>query len=207
MRPSEFNDAAPQPPYGEPTPRRGRARFLAVLPLAGFAGLAAVLGYQLVRGGDPSRVPSALIGRQVPAFNLPALPGVKATAFSASTLRQGHVTLVNVFASWCVPCRDERGLLMAVARDAALKAQGLRIAGIAYKDQPADSAAFLADEQPYDMIGVDRSGRVAIDWGVYGVPETFVVRGDGVIAYKLIGQITADNVNSILRPQIIAAER
>jgi cytochrome c biogenesis protein CcmG, thiol:disulfide interchange protein DsbE len=205
MRPSEFNPA-PQPPYGEPAPRRKGMRLMAIVPLASFALLAGVLAYQLVRGGDPSRVPSALIGRPAPNFSLPALPGVKAASFAGAALRQGHVTLVNVFASWCVPCRDERNLLMRLSHDATLRAQGLRIAGIAYKDAPQDSAAFLADEQPYDMIGVDRAGRVAIDWGVYGVPETFIVRGDGLVSYKLVGEITPDNIDSLLRPQIIAAE-
>lgn len=204
MRPTEFNPA-PQPPHREPSPGRRGGRLLALLPLLGFGLLAAVLGYELVRGGDPSRVPSALIGRQVPPFSLPALEGVSAKPLSDAALRQGHVTLVNVFASWCIPCRNERGLLMQIARDPALRAHGVQVAGIAYKDDPAASRTFLAPGNPYDLIGVDRSGRASIDWGVYGVPETFVVKGDGTIAYKLIGEITAENLNSVIRPEIAKA--
>jgi cytochrome c biogenesis protein CcmG/thiol:disulfide interchange protein DsbE len=179
---------------------------MAAAPLVAFAALAAVLGYQLVLGGDPAQVPSPLVGRAAPTFSLPALDGTKAAAFTSADLRQGHVTLVNVFASWCAPCRAERNLLMQIANDADLRHRGLRIAGIAYKDAPKDSLAFLKDEQPYDLIGVDRSGRISIDWGVYGVPETFLVRGDGVIAYKLIGEITPDNLVSVLKPRIAAAQ-
>lgn len=207
MRPSEFNPG-PQPPSGrEPAPGRPSARLLALLPFLGFAALAAVLGYELVRGGDPSHVPSALIGRAAPHFSLPALKGASSAAFSDADLRNGHVTLVNVFASWCIPCAEERQSLLQIAKDPALKAQGLQIAGIAYKDDPEKSLAFLADGDPYSMIGVDQSGRASIDWGVYGVPETYIVKGDGTVAYKLIGAITPENLVSIVRPEIVKAGR
>lgn len=207
MRPSEFSPG-PQPPSGgEPAPARPGTRILALLPFFGFVGLAAVLGYELMRGGDPSYVPSALIGRKAPHFNLSALKGVSSAPFSDADLRQGHVTLVNVFASWCVPCRTERGSLLQIAADPTLKAQGVRLAGIAYKDDPAKSRAFLADGNPYAMIGVDQSGRASINWGVYGVPETYIVKGDGTITYKLVGPITSANMNSVIRLQIAKAEK
>ncbi|HUZ67378.1 MAG TPA: DsbE family thiol:disulfide interchange protein [Beijerinckiaceae bacterium] len=207
MRPSEFNPGPRPPSGGEPAHARPGVRLLALLPFVGFAGLAAVLGYELLRGGDPSRVPSPLIGRQVPHFNLPALKGVASAAFSDADLRKGHVTLVNVFASWCIPCREERGPLLQLAHDPKLKAQGVKLAGIAYKDDPKNSRAFLAGGDPYAMIGVDRSGRESIDWGVYGVPETYIVKGDGTIIYKLIGAITPDNLVSDILPQIAKAEQ
>ena len=167
-----------------------RRRLLALIPLAAFLALAALF---LVRlgAGDASRIPSALIGKQVPEFTLPPVPGIDRPGFSAADLRQGHVTLVNVFASWCIPCRDEHALLSRLARDPALAAKGVRIFGLNYKDDPANASAFLGElGNPYAMVGSDRPGRAAIDWGVYGVPETFVVKGDGTIAYKMVGPLS-----------------
>jgi len=192
---------------GERAPARAGARLVALLPVVAFLALAAVLWRQLAHGGDPSVVPSPLIGRSVPHFSLPPLKGVPSAGFSTADLRSGHVTLVNVFASWCVPCREERPLLLQLAHDPKLKSQGLRIAGIAYKDEPANSRAFLADGDPYAMIGVDRSGRASIDWGVYGVPETYIVSRAGKIVYKLIGAITPENLVADVKPQIAKAER
>lgn len=182
-------------------PSTGRRLGLALLPLVAFAALAALFYMRL--GADSSKVPSALIGRTAPAFALPALEGVSQPGFSADDLKKGRVTVVNVFASWCGPCRDEHPQLMALAKDESLKAKGVQIAGLNYKDQPADAKRFLDGlGNPYSLIGADRSGRVGIDWGVYGVPETFVVRGDGTIAYKFIGPISEAALKSVLLPEI-----
>jgi cytochrome c biogenesis protein CcmG/thiol:disulfide interchange protein DsbE len=190
---------------GTPAPgaaTRPRSRFMAWLPLIAFGLLAALFAKQLFVGGDTSRIPSALIGKPAPMTDLPALEGMNVPGLPASALRDGHVTLVNVFASWCVPCRAEHGFLMQLAGDQGLKAKGVRITGISYKDDAAQARGFLERGNPYAAIGVDRAGRAAIDWGVYGVPETFVVRGDGTIAYKLIGEINEKNMRENLLPQI-----
>ena len=121
-------------------------------------------------------------------------------------LRQGKVTVVNVFASWCAPCRDEHPMLLQLSKEDALKSAGVRLVGLAYKDEPANSRKFLGElGNPYAEIGVDLSGRTGIDWGVYGVPETFVVRGDGVIAYKFIGPLTPEGLRTELIPEIETA--
>ncbi len=189
------------------TPAPGRRRLLIFLPLAAFVVLAALF-YVRLGAGDSSRIPSPLIGKQVPAFSLPPLEGVGTQqAFSDGDLRLGKVTLVNVFASWCVPCRDEHPYLVLLSRDGDLRTKGVRIVGLAYKDEPSNSRKFLGEMgNPYGQVGVDRSGRVGIDWGVYGVPETFVVRGDGTIAYKFIGPLSEEGLQT-LRPEIAKAMR
>jgi cytochrome c biogenesis protein CcmG/thiol:disulfide interchange protein DsbE len=180
-------------------PRRRRP-WLAFLPLVAFAALAALF-FVALRGGDHSRLPSALVGKSAPAFSLPPLEA-NGAGLSDAYLRQGKVTLVNVFASWCVPCRDEHPVLLQLAKGGTLK-DGVRLVGLAYKDEPANSRKFLGElGNPYSTIGVDQSGRVGIDWGVYGVPETFVVRGDGVIAHKVIGPLSLDTMRSELIPAI-----
>ena len=179
---------------------RGR-RWLVALPLIGFAALA---GLFLVRlhGGDPSRIPSALIGRPAPQTMLPALeglvhngapvPGLDPAAF------KGNVSVVNVWASWCVPCHDEAPLLTALAKDTRLQ-----IVGINYKDSPDNARRFLGRYgNPFSMVGADANGRGAIEWGVYGVPETFVVGRDGSIVYKMVGPVTPANLDSVLKVQI-----
>jgi cytochrome c biogenesis protein CcmG, thiol:disulfide interchange protein DsbE len=182
----------------EASPRR---KLLALLPLAAFLALAALFFSRL--GVDSQRLPSALVGKPAPAFTLPALEGANVPAFSDADLRKGHVTLVNVFASWCGPCRDEHPLLMRLAADEGLKKAGVRMAGLSYKDDPANALRFLRElGAPYDMIGVDRGGRAGVEWGVYGVPETFVVRGDGTIAYKHVGPITEQSLRERLLPEI-----
>lgn len=183
-----------------------RRVLLALLPLAAFLALA-LLFYERL-GSDTQRLPSALVGRTAPTFSLPPLEGSNLPGFSDADLKAGSVTLVNVFASWCVPCRDEHPVLMAMAADETLKTLGVRMAGLSYKDDPANSNRFLRElGTPYSMIGVDRSGRAGVDWGVYGVPETFVVRGDGTIAYKHIGPLTGANVREKLMPEILKALR
>ena len=199
--------AAPEGSAAAPKPPR---RLLAWLPLVVFAGLAALF---LVRlgAGDPSRIPSPLIGLPVPPFSLPplpgrpALPGVAADAgeshgvgLDAAALKRGHVTLVNVFASWCAECHDEHEILMMLAKSPRMREIGAALDGIVYKDKAEDARRYLGSKgDPYAALGDDHSGRTAIDFGVYGVPETFVVRGDGTLAYKLIGPVTPDNLGTL----------
>jgi len=184
--------------------KRGWFRFV---PIAVFLALAVLFLLRLF-AGDASRLPSALIGKEVPVFSLPPVEGLENRAgFSDADLRRGHVTLVNVFASWCVPCHQEHALFMQLASDPVLANSGVRIFGLAYKDEPENIRRFLGEAgDPYQMIGADRSGRTAIDWGVYGVPETFIVRGDGRIAYKFVGPINEDSVRNVLLPQIAKAQ-
>jgi len=177
-------------------------RWLAYLPLAAFLALAGLFLIRLY-SGDPQRLPSPLIGKPAPAFALPALEGSGLPGFADADLRAGKVTLVNVFASWCGPCRDEHPLLIELTKNAELARAGVRLVGLAYKDEPGNSLKFLKEMgNPYALIGVDRSGRVGIDWGVYGVPETFVVTGEGTIAYKLIGPLSPERLARELMPQI-----
>jgi cytochrome c biogenesis protein CcmG/thiol:disulfide interchange protein DsbE len=186
-------------------PRRPR---LVLLPLVFFAGVAALLLLRLF-AGDDSRLPSALIGKEVPHFNLPAIPGLADhPGLSDADLRQGHVTIVNVFASWCIPCHQEHPLLLALAQDATLAEQGVKIVGIAYKDSSENTRRFLgADGNPYALIGADTSGRTGIDFGVYGVPETFIVKGDGKIAYKFVSPMNEEAIRTIILPQIEKARQ
>eukprot|EP01037_Dinobryon_pediforme_P002350 gene2350-2387_t len=182
-------------------------RPIAAVPLVLFLGLA---GLFLVRlgAGDSSRLPSALIGKKVPDFQLPPLDPQSGSAIGLDSahLAQGHVSILNIFASWCGPCQEEHPLLMRLAADQALKAKGLKLYGLAYKDKPANSQQFLNSAgQPYDAIGRDESGRTAIDFGVYGVPETFVIKGDGTIAYKFIGPLTPEQLETTLKPEILKA--
>ncbi|MSP51019.1 MAG: DsbE family thiol:disulfide interchange protein [Alphaproteobacteria bacterium] len=173
-------------------------RWRTVLPLVLFAVLAVALGVGLTL--NPRDIPSALIDKQVPDFALPPVPG-KALGLASADLKNGEVALVNVFASWCVACRAEHPLLMELARRRTVPLHGL-----AYKDAPADSARWLAEwGDPYERTGVDRVGRVGIDFGVYGVPETFVVDGQGRIVFKHIGPITPRDLESKILPAIATA--
>jgi cytochrome c biogenesis protein CcmG/thiol:disulfide interchange protein DsbE len=185
----------------DPTPRR--RSLLAAAPLIVFAALAGLLFMRLF-AGDSSRLPSALIGQNAPALNLPGLDG--APGLVDADLRRGHVTVVNVFASWCAPCRAEHEFLMALAHDPALTAKGVTLIGVAQKDPPENVRRFLgALGDPYAKVGLDGDGRAGIDWGVYGVPETFVVRGDGAIAFKQIGPIDAAAFEGAVKPAILKA--
>jgi cytochrome c biogenesis protein CcmG/thiol:disulfide interchange protein DsbE len=176
---------------------------LRFLPLALFALLALVFLVRLF-SGDASRIPSALIGKPAPDFDLPALEGLAGVpGLSTGDLRKGHVSLVNVFASWCGPCRQEHPALMAIAGDEALKAKGVELYGLSYKDETSKALGFLEEGgNPFARVGVDPAGRTAIDFGVYGVPETFVIRGDGTIAYKFVGPLTPSAIATTLIPEI-----
>jgi cytochrome c biogenesis protein CcmG/thiol:disulfide interchange protein DsbE len=165
-----------------------------LIPLLLFVGLVVALAIGLTL--NPREVPSPLIGKPVPAFALPPVKG-RALGLSSPDLK-GEVSLVNVFASWCVACREEHPILMNLRREGFVPIHGLN-----YKDRPEDAARWLDTlGDAYTRTGADLDGRVAIDWGVYGVPETFVVDRDGRIAYKRIGPITADVLEQKLRPLI-----
>ncbi len=176
-------------------------RLVFILPLLLFL---VVAGYLLLGlGRDPRHLPSALVGKPVPEFVLPPLAGRESPqadgGLSSADLQTGEVTLVNVFASWCVPCRSEHPLFVQLQRDGIVL-----IHGINYKDRPEDAARWL-DElgDPYTRTGADVDGRVAIDWGVYGVPETYVIDHNGCIAYKHIGAVTPQVMDRTLRPLIV----
>jgi len=178
-----------------------RRRMLVLVPLVAFLALAALFVLRL-GAGDPSRIPSALIGHPAPRTDLPPLPGLerdgKAVPGLNSAEFQGRVTVLNVWASWCVPCREEAALLMTVAADPRVN-----VVGMNYKDQPDNARRFLGRYgNPFAANGTDGNGRAAIEWGVYGVPETFVIGRDGHIAYKLIGPVTPDNLEAALQPAI-----
>jgi cytochrome c biogenesis protein CcmG/thiol:disulfide interchange protein DsbE len=196
----------PQDSAATMTAQRRRKRILAFVPLAAFLAIAAIFLIRL-GSGDASLIPSALIGKPAPKFNLPPIEGLAGdNGLSDADLKQGHVTLVNVFASWCIPCREEAPVLLEIAKDKDLAAKGVRLTGIAYKDDPANARQFLAEGgNPYAEIGADRSGRTGIDFGVYGVPETYVVRGDGVISYKFIGPLSDHDVATTLPNEIAKA--
>lgn len=183
--------------------RPARRPLLIFVPLLIFAALAALFLIRLY-SGDASLLPSALLGRPVPAFALPAVEGMSGKqGFSDADLRQGTVTLVNVFASWCVPCHQEHAMILRLAKDPALAGMGVRLFGMAYKDDPQNIKRFLEEEgDPFARIGADRNGRVAIDWGVYGVPETFVVKGDGTIAYRFVGPLSEEAYRKVVLPEI-----
>lgn len=178
------------------TPARGR-RLIVLLPLLVFLGLAGLFLSQLLSGRDISEVPSALIGLPAPRTNLPPLEGSNLPGLDSSQFA-GRVTLVNVFASWCAPCREEHPVLLALSQD-----KRFVMAALNYKDRPENARRFLGDlGNPFQAIGVDEAGRTAIDWGVYGVPETFVIGKDGKIAYKYVGPLTPETAQTLLLQQI-----
>ena len=187
-------------------PAPHKRRWLTIIPLVVFGGLA-VLFFLRLGSGDPSKIPSALLGRPAPATTLPALEGLAASGapvpgLTPDTLK-GKVSVVNVWASWCVPCHDEAPLLHKLSSD-----KRFQIVGINYKDATENARRFLGRYgNPFTAVGVDANGRASIEWGVYGVPETFVVGRDGKIAYKLIGPITPQNYETVLLAEIEKALR
>lgn len=177
-------------PTDETRPRRHRY----LVPVAIFAALAALLGWGLTH--NPREIPSALIGKPVPQFRLPPVQG--RTLGLSSTDLVGEVSLVNVFASWCVACREEHPLFMQLKADGVVPIHGLN-----YKDQPDNATRWLNTlGDSYTRTGADRDGRVAIDWGVYGVPETFVITKDGRIAHKHIGPLTPKDIEATILPLV-----
>lgn len=176
-----------------------RRILLAVLPLVLLVGLVAVFAMNMDR--DPSLVRSVLINKPAPETNLPPVEGLDRNGIIPSLL-EGQVTVVNVFASWCIPCRDEHPVLMEL-----LRRTGVRLLGINQKDAPENARAFLTElGNPYDSVGADRDGRASIDWGVYGVPETFIVNAAGIITYKHIGPMTLESLEKEVIPAIQKAQ-
>ena len=167
------------------------------LPLVLLAALVGVFAFSIDR--DAGLVRSVLIDKPAPQFTLAAVEGMDVPGFDNAALL-GEPSLVNVFASWCIPCRDEHPLLESLKAETAI-----RMYGINHSDAPENARAFLAElGNPYDAIGADRDRRVSIDWGVYGVPETFLVDADGVIVYKHVGPLTPRAIETELKPAIAA---
>ena len=180
---------------------------LLIWPLAIFAILA-VLFFLALQSGDPSRLPSALIGRPVPATTLPPLEGLvdkgqPVPGFTSADLAAGQVSVVNFWASWCAPCVQEHPLLVTLK-----ERTGVNLYGINYKDQAATARRFLGRYgNPFTAVGVDDNGRAAIDWGVTGMPETFILNGKGEIVYKHIGPISPESLDAKIIPMVQAAAR
>ncbi len=169
-------------------------RLLYLLPFLLFigVGVAFYLGFQR----DPRDIPSALIDKPVPTFDLPPLPG-RAEGLSSARLT-GDVTLVNVFASWCIPCKAEHPVITRLARE-----QGVTVRAINHKDKAEDALNWLArNGDPYASIGVDLDGRTSIDWGVYGVPESFLIDRQGRIRFKHVGPLTPQVIEEQILPMV-----
>jgi cytochrome c biogenesis protein CcmG/thiol:disulfide interchange protein DsbE len=180
-----------------------RLRPVVLLPLALFAALVALFFGRLLGPSDHSVIPSALLGHPAPQTSLPPVPGLvrgdgQPVPGLSTAEFAGNVTVLNVWASWCIPCRDEAPLLMRLAED-----KRIRLVGINYKDTPDNARRFLGRfGNPYVASGADTNGRAGIEWGVYGVPENFIVGRDGRIAYKLVGPLTDENLASLFKPEI-----
>ncbi|MEZ5840516.1 MAG: DsbE family thiol:disulfide interchange protein [Hyphomicrobiales bacterium] len=189
---------------GEAGAQPGRSRkFLALIPLLLFGALAVVFLFRLEHAGESRKIPSALIGKPAPTFTLEPIEGLMRdgaplAGLSSADLAGNGVTVVNIWASWCVPCRQEHGTLMEMAKD-----ERFRLVGINYKDKPENARRFLGElGNPFAAAGSDQSGRVGIDWGVYGVPETYVVDNAGMIRFKYVGPLTDGVLNEGLYPAV-----
>jgi len=179
---------------------------LPLIPLVAFLGLAAIFWVGL--SGDPTEIPSVLVNKPVPEFSLSPVTGLMrdgepVKGFSSQDLKQGQVSIVNVWASWCAPCRLEHPLLMELSRR-----PDISLVGINQKDVPENAARFLGTlGQPFSAVGADTTGRVSLDWGVYGVPETFIVDGNGFIRFKWIGPLSEAVIRDVLVPEIEKAKK
>jgi cytochrome c biogenesis protein CcmG/thiol:disulfide interchange protein DsbE len=188
---------------GETSERPGKARYaLALLPLAIFGGLAAIFWSQLDSGRDISEIPSALIGTKAPSLEMPPLEGASLSGGPMPPLTdasiKGKLTLVNIWASWCIPCREENPIILELAKDPRLQ-----VVGINYKDKTENALSFLGElGNPFSAIGVDPRGKAAIDWGVYGIPESYLVGADGTILYKRVGPFDERSLKEGLYPAI-----
>ena len=185
-----------------PAPAIRRRRLVAFLPLVLFIGLAGVFLYQLGSGKNASDIPSVLIGTKAPSLALPGLEGLVTDGKPVPALTDaaiaGKLALVNVWASWCVPCRQEHPILLELSRDPRIV-----LAGINYKDKNDNALKFLRElGNPFAAVGVDPAGKAAIDWGVYGIPETYLVGPDGEILFKQIGPFTTESLRDRLLPAI-----
>lgn len=185
------------------TGRPGKMRIVfALLPLVIFAGLAVIFWSQLDSGRDISEIPSALIGTRAPSLDMPPLEGATFKGAAMPPLTdvaiKGKLTLVNVWASWCVPCREENPIILELAKDPRLT-----VVGINYKDQTENALRFLGElGNPFSAVGVDPRGKAAIDWGVYGIPESYLVDASGTIVYKRVGPFDDRSLKEGLYPAI-----
>ena len=190
------------PPPADPK----RRALMAFLPAGVFAAMALIFTFALLRPGDPSKLPSTLIGKPAPKIELAALDGLSENGapvpgIGTADLARGKPVIVNFWASWCAPCVAEHPLLIILQEKT-----GVPLIGINYKDQPAGARRFLGRYgKPFAAIGVDANGRAAIDWGVYGMPETFVLDGQGRIVFKHVGALTPEALEQALIPAINAA--
>lgn len=204
------DDTPPFQHAASPTspPPRTTPRFLLILliPLALFAGVVLLFALRLT-SGDPGRLPSALVGKPIPASIFPAIEGLRVAevsvpGFSSADLTRGEVSVVNFWASWCRPCVEEHPWLGALA-----ERSGVAVYGVNYKDAPESARRFLGRHgNPFTATGADPSGRGAIEWGVYGMPETFVVDGRGRIVYKHVGPLDGEALMTKVLPAIAAAK-
>jgi cytochrome c biogenesis protein CcmG/thiol:disulfide interchange protein DsbE len=172
------------------------SRLVFIVPALVFAVVVGYFLWGLDPDRDPSAVPSALIGKPAPDFDLPALPGTDVPPLGRGDLGGGRPALVNFFASWCLPCRAEHPILVELSRSGTVP-----VYGVAWKDKAEDASDWLNElGNPYARIGYDLSGRTGIDFGVYGVPETYVVDGDGRIRYRLAAPITSRELDGEILP-------
>ena len=201
-----------QPSDQDDAPKKGGINILILLPLVIFAAMAVLFLLQMAKGGDPSKIPSVLINKPAPQFDLPALDasfgftvnGEPMKGFKTEDL-MGKVSVVNVWASWCPTCRDEHPILLEMNKDTRFE-----LLGLAYKDEAPNTARFLKNYgNPFDRVGMDYKGRAGIDWGVYGAPETFIVDRKGTIRYKHIGALTPRSMQETFMPKLeeILAEK
>jgi cytochrome c biogenesis protein CcmG/thiol:disulfide interchange protein DsbE len=172
-------------------------RLLFLLPVAAFLVVAGYFAWGLLSDRNPREVPSALVGQAVPQFDLPPVEGLEPAGLATADVTGAErPVLLNVFASWCGPCRVEHPILMRLA-----EREGIKVFGIAYKDKPADTRRFIENlGNPYQRIGADRSGRIGIELGVSGVPETYIVGPSGEIRYKHTGPITGQALRDKILP-------
>jgi cytochrome c biogenesis protein CcmG/thiol:disulfide interchange protein DsbE len=194
-----------EPASSTPPPRK--AYGILGVPLGIFAALVLMFAFAL-NSGDPAKLPSTLIGKKAPEIQLPALEGLTdgqhpINAFTSADLASGKVSVVNFWASWCAPCAEEHPMLVALKEKA-----DVTLFGINYKDQASAARRFLGRyTNPFTAVDVDAMGRTAIEWGVYGMPETFIINGRGEIVYKHVGPLTPEELESVIFPAIRAAEK
>ena len=171
-------------------------RLLFLMPVVGFIVMAGVIAYFMLSGRDSKIIPSALIDKPAPEFSLPSIDGTAAALGTAHL--KGQVSLLNVFASWCIPCKVEHPQITRLG-----KIPGVALFGLNYKDKPAKAKAWLELlGNPYHRIGADLNGRAGIEWGVYGVPETFIVDATGHIRYKHVGPVMPRDLDETILPII-----
>jgi cytochrome c biogenesis protein CcmG, thiol:disulfide interchange protein DsbE len=186
---------------------KDKSVIMRLLPFLAFVGIAVSFGFAL-KTAEPSKIPSTLIGRVVPQSEFPPIEGLASESsgsvpgFTSADLAKGKVTIVNFWASWCAQCVEEHPLL-----DKLAATSGAELYGVNYKDTTVAARRYLGRYgNPYEAIGTDTNGRTAIDWGVYGMPETFVIDGKGMIVYKHVGPLSEDAVAAKVMPAIEKAK-